>query len=403
MNLTLLIISLSTPAYADTLGGLFVDMVRKAMETPKDNLELNKNQSASLPEQLKVPNQTFTQGEAEIEEAITAYDKGDYDAAWREIQPLAEQENVAAQNLLGVMYHNGEGVPQDHAQASEWYRKAAEQGYAAAQKNLGVLYDNGEGVPQNYAQASMWYRKAAEQGYAAAQNNLGILYHNGDGVPQDYAQASVWYRKAAEQGYANAQNNLGVLYGIGKGVSQDYAQALVWYRKAADQGNMRAQLHLGNMYANGQGVLQDYSQAVTWYRKAADQGSSDAQKNLRTLEDEARGYKQISFTDFQLDAKKMKLGRKLSITGFYKVTDEIETLAETSVAAMMPNTHRLFLLTEDAPRVTRKKLLEARNGICGYYGCPLTVLGHVSKCEVTWFGNRVKSTTCLSVDDIRSK
>ncbi len=41
------------------------------------------------------------------------------------------------------------------------------------------LYANGQGVPQDYAQAVAWYRKAAEQGYAKVQTNLGVMYANG--------------------------------------------------------------------------------------------------------------------------------------------------------------------------------------------------------------------------------
>ena len=51
-----------------------------------------------------------------------------------------------AQNNLGVMYANGEGVPEDDAEAVRWYRLAADQGDADAQYNLGVMYANGEGV-----------------------------------------------------------------------------------------------------------------------------------------------------------------------------------------------------------------------------------------------------------------
>ena len=43
------------------------------------------------------------------------------------------------------------------------------------------MYDNGTGVPQDYAQAVEWYRKAAGQGNAAAQYNLGLMYANGYG------------------------------------------------------------------------------------------------------------------------------------------------------------------------------------------------------------------------------
>jgi len=64
----------------------------------------------------------------------------------------------------------------------KWYRKAAEQGVADAQNDLGFMYENGQGVPQDYAEAVGWFRKAAEQGYANAQYNLGNMYRNGHGV-----------------------------------------------------------------------------------------------------------------------------------------------------------------------------------------------------------------------------
>ena len=71
----------------------------------------------------------------------------------------------------------------------KWYRLAADQGNADAQNNLGAMYDNGQGVPQNYAEAVKWFRLAADQGHAIAQNNLGLMYAKGQGVPQNYAEA----------------------------------------------------------------------------------------------------------------------------------------------------------------------------------------------------------------------
>ena len=40
-------------------------------------------------------------------------------------------------------------------------------------------YDNGQGVSENHAEATRWFRKAAEQGYATAQFNLGVAYEAG--------------------------------------------------------------------------------------------------------------------------------------------------------------------------------------------------------------------------------
>ena len=45
-------------------------------------------------------------------------------------------------------------------------RRLAEQGDADAQYNLGVMYANGEGVPQDAAEAVRWYRISADVGLA---------------------------------------------------------------------------------------------------------------------------------------------------------------------------------------------------------------------------------------------
>ena len=91
------------------------------------------------------------------------------------------------------------------------YRAAADKGEAWAQYNLGIMYANGEGVPEDDATAVKWYTKAAEQGDAAAQNNLGVMYEDGHGVPQDNVMAYMWWNLAAAQGDENAKENKGKL------------------------------------------------------------------------------------------------------------------------------------------------------------------------------------------------
>ena len=66
------------------------------------------------------------------------------------------------------------------------------------------MYDNGEGVPEDDAEAVKWFRMAAQQGQAGAQFNLGVMYAYGRGVPEDYVRAYAWYNLAAEQGYERA-------------------------------------------------------------------------------------------------------------------------------------------------------------------------------------------------------
>ena len=79
-------------------------------------------------------------------------------------------------------------------------RAGRRAGDAEAQYNLGLLYAQGDSLPQDAGRAAVWYRKAAEQGLAEARYSLGVLYHQGNGVPKDAGQAASWVRKAAEQG-----------------------------------------------------------------------------------------------------------------------------------------------------------------------------------------------------------
>src|SRR5580698_1761370 len=93
-----------------------------------------------------------------FEEAVFAYMTGDYAIAIELMRPFAEQGDAPAQYSLGLMYDNGQGVPQDYATASSWYRMAAEQGNAGAQNNLGAMYLEGQGVPRDYQAALSWLR-----------------------------------------------------------------------------------------------------------------------------------------------------------------------------------------------------------------------------------------------------
>jgi TPR repeat protein len=214
------------------------------------------------------------------EDGAAAYDRGDYAAARRLWLPLAEEGNADAQTMLGIIYEEAQGVPQDDAAAVTWYRRAADQGHPDAQFYLACMHDLGKGVPIDPAAAANWLSKAADQGHTDAQFNLGAMYEDGIGVSQDHHAAATWYRKAADQGHAKAQNNLGTVFVKAQGVPQDYDSAADWFRKAAAQGDVEGQFNLGLMYENGTGVPQDQHAAMTWYRAAANQGHTAAKARV---------------------------------------------------------------------------------------------------------------------------
>jgi TPR repeat protein len=145
--------------------------------------------------------------------------------------------DAAEQAELGKRYYSGE----DYQQAAYWFTKAAEQGDADAQNFLGTLYSNGQGVERNEKQGNYWFTKAAEQGCRRAQNNLGVNYRDG---LQDFEKAAYFFTQAAEHGDADAQYNLAVACLKGQGVEQDTNQAIFWCTKAAEQNHARAKRRL---------------------------------------------------------------------------------------------------------------------------------------------------------------
>ena len=154
----------------------------------------------------------------------------------RDLEPLANGGNAFAQLYLGVMYNNGEGVPQNFGAAGyiKWWRMSAEQGGTIAQYNLGGMYEHGRGVQRDYVEAVKWYRMAADCGLA----NVGMQ-----------ARKHVSYKRSL---YAEHQGG-----------------EILHYSKAAEQDEVRAQQTLGIMYDNGQGVEQttQWRQAGTARRR----------------------------------------------------------------------------------------------------------------------------------------
>ncbi len=77
---------------------------------------------ASLASWLIIAMLTGTAAAGPFDDAASAYGRGDYAAAMRLLRPLADQGDARAQNYLGVMYQIGQGVPQDYAEAVNWFR-----------------------------------------------------------------------------------------------------------------------------------------------------------------------------------------------------------------------------------------------------------------------------------------
>jgi len=95
---------------------------------------------------------------ADIERARDLMESGEFEAAMQAFLPAANSGNADAEELIGVMYAMGLGVPRDDIRAFEWYLRASLKGHAGAQSGIGWYYETGRGLQApDLVRAYVWY------------------------------------------------------------------------------------------------------------------------------------------------------------------------------------------------------------------------------------------------------
>ncbi len=186
----------------------------------------------------------------------------------------ASAGHVEAVTHLAILFHVGEGVRKDLAEADRLYELAANAGSAHAKCNLATLPSR---TPEQQLALT---REAAELGHLRAMTNLGSMYEAGVVVEKDLGAALEWWRKAAAADFAIGQFNVGIALRDGLGTAVDRAESVAWLTKAADQGYGLARYNLAVALCEGEQA--DHARAAELYRCEA-VANGDAAFNLAVL------------------------------------------------------------------------------------------------------------------------
>lgn len=222
----------------------------------------------------------------ELENALQAYQEGRFDAALEVLIPLAEADNIEAQDLLSDMYFYGEGVPADPKKSFDWSSSSAALGSSEGQNAVAVSYEIGDVVPVDKKRALELWQTAAASGNAKAQFSLSLRYLDGKDVAKDEAKSMDYLRASAANGRAKAmvtlaQFHLGGLFGL----KADEKLAVAWMGKAAEARYPPAQYLMASYYALGtNGVSKDYTKALMWLRLASPRGCVRAAQYITVIE-----------------------------------------------------------------------------------------------------------------------
>lgn len=273
-------------------------------------------------------------------------DKAQQESAFNVALKASDEDNKAANLLLGLLYDRGIGVESSRSKAIKYYESANENAvtsfilgtyaiaddqdiekgkrllttaestnFSYAPLNLAILekQQNQDFLPallkartlgnhtasllladyyltqnNNEGQLSdvrLIYQQLAEKGDKDGQLKLGYMFEQGLGGPIDLIEASKWYEQAATQGQPIAQYRLGRLNQLGRLSNKpNYADAKKWYSMAMNQYSPAA-VALGFIYDT---VDDNYQQARIGYEAASNQGDSVGQFNLGLIYEQGK-------------------------------------------------------------------------------------------------------------------
>lgn len=134
----------------------------------------------------------------------------------------AEARELEAVYMLGLLYYDGTCVGQDYVMAFTLFSDAAKprledkqqyeiradrNGSSNAQNMLGNMYFNSQGVGQDLQKSFFWFQKSAEQQNPAAMRSLATFYEYGIVTKRNPEKARE-LRESAEQILQNSANKM---------------------------------------------------------------------------------------------------------------------------------------------------------------------------------------------------
>ena len=207
------------------------------------------------------PLYTYKMSAPEWQMLLTRAKRGDPEAEWE----------VADRYGDGCKRHSGKVlVKRSRKKAAQWFRRAAAHGLAPAQNTLGVLLSNGDGVRKNVDEALSWLRRAFRAGDTCAAQNIAITYRQ----TGDFRTAVKWFRRSADVGDGDALIQLGIHYYWGRGVRKNPKAAVRCFRMASKAKNISeggrddAFFFLGIASFEGKGVRTSIPTARRLFKRA---------------------------------------------------------------------------------------------------------------------------------------
>jgi TPR repeat protein len=230
-------------------------------------------------------------------------------------------------NELGKALEDGDGGPEEPAQAAVAYESGCARDLAESCVWLGWLLVKGKGLPADAGRGRKLFERSCASGFfrgCISQAQLLLRQRDGTtaleilsqtcaegheeaccltaqvhekglgGVRPDVPRAARIYEKLCREGHGHACSNLAFLYNAGrpymagKGLQKDEARSGDFYEKACALDDMEGCWRAGLLYTQGERVAsRDLERGRTLLKRACDAGLAAPCESLRTLDERA--------------------------------------------------------------------------------------------------------------------
>jgi len=94
---------------------------------------------------------------SQLDEGVQAFERQDYEAAYKRLLPLAEKGDGKAQYYVGEMMVGGMGVSSNIDKGVYWLEQSVSNRNHMAARTLGMMYLSGFGVPMDTEKGAKYF------------------------------------------------------------------------------------------------------------------------------------------------------------------------------------------------------------------------------------------------------
>ena len=125
--------------------------------------------------------------------------KKSYKKAYSYLSKASRLYHTKATYSLGIIYSNKKTPYYDLNKAFEVFNELAQENDAASLNRMGMIYTFGLGKAKDYVKAIKYYEASSKLSYITAQCNLAYMYASGRGVFPNFGRAHAFAKEGKNQ------------------------------------------------------------------------------------------------------------------------------------------------------------------------------------------------------------